>query len=148
MNKNKEDSSDEEGLREFHIDQADAAQDIEDSFASSISSKRGRTRIPEQWTKVISLDQDDLEKIKMHVLANDLKLMTNLPLTSTTRKRDEWKPHFFSKAFLKANPRPTLEKFQLKEFKLKQLGIMVSKCRARFRAEAEKAQRQVGADAE
>ena len=109
MNKKKRESSDEDSLNEFHIDQADVVQDLEDSFASSVSSKRGRARIPEQWTKVISLDHDDLEVIKTHVLANDLKLMTNLPLVSTTRKRGEWKPHFFSKTFIKANKSITLD---------------------------------------
>ena len=103
MHQSPEGSFDEEELTEFHVDQADAGNEVEESFASSVSSKRGRPRIPEQWTKVISLDHDDLENLRMHVLATDLKMMTNLPLVSSTRKRAEWKPHFLSKNFLKAN---------------------------------------------
>jgi hypothetical protein len=65
-------------------------------------------------------------------------LSTSLPLVSSTRKRGEWKPHFLCKNFLKANTGVTLEKFRLKEVKMKQLGVLVSKRRANFRAEAEK----------
>ena len=141
MHIGRDDSFDEEELTEYHVDQADAEPDPNDSIASSISSKRGRPAIPEQWTKVISLDHDNLSKVKAYTLASDLLAAPNLPLESSARKRGTWKPHFLSSTFLRGKRGITLEQYKLKDTKLKQLAVLVSKRRAQFRAEAEKEQR-------
>ena len=87
MNNLGDDSFDEEELTEYHVDHADAEHELNDSIASSISSKRGWPAIPEQWTKVISLSNDNLSKVKVYVLASDLLAAPNLPLETSTRKR-------------------------------------------------------------
>jgi hypothetical protein len=140
-------SFDEEELTEYHVDHADAEPELNDSIASSIASKRGRPAIPEQWSKVISLEHDNLSKTKAHVLAPDLLAAPNLPLEPSTRKRGTWKPHFFSSTFLRGQRGITLEQYRLKDTKLKQLAVLVSKRRAQFRVEAEKEQRRASEQA-
>lgn len=39
---------------------------------STVSRGRGRPRIPEQWTRVISMKHDDLRQVKVHPIATDL----------------------------------------------------------------------------
>ena len=44
------------------------------SVNSNVSKKRGRRKIPEQWSRVISLSTDDLTNLKVFELAPDLLL--------------------------------------------------------------------------
>ena len=110
-----EDSNEEEELAEFHVDRADDVEEVEESVGSSLQSRRGRPRIPEQWTRVISLEHDELDQVKSHVLATDLMLTKNLPLESGERRKVEWKPHFHAQAFAKANRKISMEDFRLTE---------------------------------
>ena len=89
-------------------DHGDLEYDVEDggdasalSLTNSAPSRRGRPTIPKQWTKVISLDFDDLDAIKVYQLASELLLMPNLPLTANTRVKKKWTPYFFSPHFIK-----------------------------------------------
>ena len=56
------------------MDPADQLADLDPSVESKIVKKRGRPRIPEQWSGVINLEQDDVSKIKIRDLATDLML--------------------------------------------------------------------------
>ena len=47
-------------------------QSLDVSVNSNGSKKRGRRKIPEQWSRVISLSQDDLTNLKVFELAPDL----------------------------------------------------------------------------
>ena len=55
MERNVNVSVEEEDLVEFQFDPADLTVELEASFDSVASTKRGRRRIPEQWTRVVSL---------------------------------------------------------------------------------------------
>ena len=57
-----------EELTEFIQDPADQADMEETSFESETAAKRQSRRIPERWTGVISLDHDDLQRIKLRDL--------------------------------------------------------------------------------
>ena len=46
--------------------------------ASLAASKRGRPKLPELWTKVISFNYDKLDKLKGYVIATDLLMVSNL----------------------------------------------------------------------
>ena len=71
---------------------------------SSAPSKRGRPRIPESWTKVISLSHMDLEKIKVHVIATDLLMQQGIPGVDKTNDPEPWIPAFCPRTFVKNNP--------------------------------------------
>ena len=62
------------------MDPIDEANDKEDDKSNSAStvSKRGRPRIPESWSRVISLNHDNLDTTKIHNLAIDLMMAPNL----------------------------------------------------------------------
>ena len=75
------------------------------------------------------------------MLRNDLMLAPNLPRKPSTRRRQEWKPAFSSQTFVRTNKGITTEQFRLSDKQLKKLGVLVSKRRANFRTEAEKAVR-------
>jgi hypothetical protein len=58
-------SDDDDGYYDEEDDEEkkdDEKLSIDDSF-DSVKSKRGRPKIPEMWSRVISLSHDDLENI-------------------------------------------------------------------------------------
>ena len=87
---------------------------LQSSSISSLKSKpRGRPRIPEYWTRVISLEHDDLEGLKIYELATDLLLGSALSGLYNKKRRDEWEPLFSSKKFVRKHKEVTLEEFKL-----------------------------------
>ena len=56
------------------MDQAELVDLQASSISSAGTKSRGRKKIPERWTRVISLEQDDLENVKTYELASDLIL--------------------------------------------------------------------------
>ena len=92
---------------------SDEESDSEESiYSDSSTDKRGRPRIPEQWTKCISLEHDELTRAKTHVLANDLKLAAAFP-KSIKKGKNKIQPHFISSEFLKDCKEPKLTNFMM-----------------------------------
>ena len=58
---------------------SDEQEDDEVSFHSQSSQGRGRPRIPESWTRVISFKNDNLENQYCFPIGTDLILAQNLP---------------------------------------------------------------------
>ena len=87
-------SSDDSDLTEYHVDPADEAMVQEASLESQTPSKRGRRRIPEQWTKVVSLENTMNQNVKTYVIANDLMLACQIPPVTVKRSHKTWKPWF------------------------------------------------------
>ena len=69
-----EDLYEEEDVREEEKMSADQSVD-------SIKSKRGRPKVPDQWSRVISISADDLENIKVYELGPDLLLSSAVRAT-------------------------------------------------------------------
>ena len=106
-------------------------EDDEDlSVASIRSGRRGRPRILAMWTKVISLEHDDLEKLRTYDLATDLKLASTVPPIPTGRRNKTWMPFFSPKYFVKDRKNLTTEEYKLTPGKLKSLGMQASRIRA------------------
>ena len=59
----------EEEISEHPWDPSQAAH-LEDAHPTAA---RGRPRIPEQWTRVISVTHDNLDAIEIIVIANDFR---------------------------------------------------------------------------
>ena len=58
---------------------------------ASVKSKRGRKKIPDMWTRLISFSDDDLENLRVFELAPDLLLGNAMKETKTRGKQAaEW----------------------------------------------------------
>ena len=69
-------------------------QEVEVTYSAQSQStgKRGRPAIPEKWTQVISLDKDNLDSLKTHIIANDLMLMTGFQAGAKGTSEEVWNP--------------------------------------------------------
>ena len=65
MDQNSSSSDIDEELQEHLHDPAEADAMQESSLNSSSTRKKGRPRIPERWTRVVSFADDDLSSIKI-----------------------------------------------------------------------------------
>jgi hypothetical protein len=73
-----------------------------DLSVDSVKSKRGRPKIPTQWSRVISISADDLEDVKVYELGPDLLLSKAVTATlSRGRPAKEWKPLFWPEQYAK-----------------------------------------------
>ena len=70
------------------LDQLDDEWEDEDvKSISSKQSKRGRKKIPEQWSRVINLSKDDLSELRVHELAPDLLMSNGMKYTLSRGKK-------------------------------------------------------------
>ena len=80
MSQGNQSQSDEDGdLAEYHVDLQDKLYDEEISKQSSQKKCRGRPKMPEKWTRVISINYDALDKLKSYQLNTDLLLAAGVP---------------------------------------------------------------------
>ena len=80
---------------------------------------RGRRKLPELWTRVISVHHDDLNAIKPVALADDLKLAKGFPSSIMGNVTGQWKPLFHPRKFAEENPLMSLDRFRLSFEELK-----------------------------
>jgi hypothetical protein len=113
---------------------------VGDSVESLPSQGRGRRRIPDQWSQVLSLDGVKEPRIKSYLVSTDLLYARGIPATPPTRREKNWEPLFFSKTFIQNNPDITLEKFKVPEKRLKALGVQATQLRGIIRREVERDQ--------
>ena len=110
-------------LEEVSADDHPPADEVEDdsiSVSGFGSRGRGRPRIAEVWTRVISLQHDDLQAQLKYPLGTDLLLAQNLPRTLYDGDGTGWQPFFLAKDFVKANFAITTELFRMEEAALLQ----------------------------
>ena len=79
MSEDSDTSFDNDELTEFNQDQGHCDEDAAVSVNSQSVKSRGRPRIQEQWSRVISVDVDNLENLKTFPLATDLLLADGIP---------------------------------------------------------------------
>ena len=96
------------------------------------TENRGRRRIPEQWTRVISVHHDDLSAIKLVALADDLKLATGYPSSILGNITGQWRPLFHPRKFAEENPLMSLDRFSLSFEELKEQAELVTRRRAQI----------------
>ena len=100
-------------LREEGIqgDSSDDNDELRNNDADEIAPKRGRPRIPEKWTRVISVYGDPLDNLRTFELGPELLLDQSFPTTTHIRGRPpDWKPIYWP---------PHIKKQQM-EFKVDQ----------------------------
>jgi len=133
-------SSSEEEITEFEVNPLQQYSEYVDSVESAPARGRGRPRIPDQWSQVLSLDGEHAPRIKEYLISTDLLYVKGIRPVPPTRREKEWAPIFFSKIFIKEHPKPTLEHFKLSANKLKALGVQVTRLRQQIRASVERDQ--------
>ena len=86
----------EQEISEHPFDPAQAAQMPDVNPVET----RGRPRLPELWTRVISVHHDDLTAIECVVIANDQKRSKKNPPSSTIGHiTGHWQPLFHPRRF-------------------------------------------------
>ena len=91
------DFSDDEELTEFHQDPIEQADEEVISIEDATLAKRGRKKVPEKWTKVITLSTVDACQIKLFDIASDLLMTPNLPKLVVGIPTQNWRPYFWPK---------------------------------------------------
>ena len=120
-------------MAEFDVDPVDELEAALESLNSVSSNRRGRPRIPEQWTRVISLETDKGKPIKGYELASDLMLADGQRnKLGDDLEQGSWAPHFYSKDFLSDIRNPKTEEYRLEREELQSFAEKASKIRKRF----------------
>ena len=68
------DSSSSEERSELLLPSENLEEGLDAHTVSGASSVRGRPKVPEQWTRLISFTHDDLDRLRVYELAPDLLL--------------------------------------------------------------------------
>ena len=64
--------------------------------------KRGPKRIPSKWSRIIAVDEVDIEELQVWVINDDIEELDELKSSLIPRKKKEWSPLFVSKDFFNA----------------------------------------------
>ena len=104
---------------------------------SQPSSKRGRKEIPQYWTRVISIDEQEQEEPTAHKIEDDLKYEYATPQSVLKQNKKSWKPLFDPKEWWMTNDAHQLEENKLKDRRLKILGKNATELRKIFADKAE-----------
>ena len=89
--------SSEDELSEFMKDPLERAnaESVDDPVETE--TKRKTRKLPDLWTRVISMDSDDLVNLKMHPLATDLLLREGYQKVRKKKGEAEWECFFSPK---------------------------------------------------
>lgn len=80
----------DEEISEVPNNPMDLADDEQLGEEEGIRRGRGAPKIPESWTRVISLSTDNLEAITVYPIKEDLKNNTGYPKTRKRHGEPDW----------------------------------------------------------
>ena len=98
--------------------------------AKQQAAKRGRTKWQPQWTRVISVDDDELNDIAIFPLHLDVQLQERMRRPEAELVDAAWVPLFLPSAYGEEIKELSLEERQMDVDELQRLGAMVSRHRA------------------
>ena len=103
-----------------------------------LPKKRGRPKIPQKWTRVISITHDSPLDLAVYEIDKDkASIDGRLPYPRAQRASvDPWRFLFLPKDYSANHPDLTLSGNQLTKWKLKTLGVEVTKMRRALREQA------------
>ena len=121
-------ASDDE-LSEFMKDPLERAnaESVDDPVETE--TKKKTRKLPDLWTRVISMDSDDLVNMKMHPLATDLLLRAGFQKIRKKKGDPEWECFFSPKIYIEMHPNPDLDRMRLSEDRFKRYGEQVTRIR-------------------
>jgi len=120
-------------------DLEDATESLESSKANSVVAKRtkGRPKIPEQWSRVISIRNDNLSKSRVFELGPDLLMADAMKYVPTRGKQLlEMEPIFFPDHYVKEGHSMKVKDNIMGRQSLEKLGRKVTKYRKMLRDRA------------
>ena len=80
------------------LSEDDMPSELRDSDPSSAGKRsRGRPRIPEAWTRVISVKLGEVIGVRIYEVATDLIMASAQASIGSKRRSLTWKPLFFNK---------------------------------------------------
>ena len=138
MSKQKQNHQEDEDMLEEENNNPEDDEHDEESGNSQSSQSKGRPRIQEQWTRVISMKMDNLSGKHSHNLATDLMIAKNLPTNLNNEEDEEWRPAFFPKDFVGTHIGITVENFAINDERLLEYGKQVTNIRKEIREKAER----------
>ena len=135
----------EEELSEYPWDPVarEAVNQVDEDEALEGQSKKSR-KLPEQWTRVISVFGDNLDQAKAYSTATDLLMAAGFQPLPFTAQEEPWKLLFSPKQFAIDNPDLVLDDYRLDVARLKDFGNHISDVREQIRALAKKSDAQSG----
>jgi len=79
------------------------------TYEGSWTGRRGRPKIQDCWTRVISMSKDQPDRIKLFKLSTELLLQSGLPMEAWHIEAGSWDPIFYPKQLVKDIAGVTLE---------------------------------------
>ena len=95
--------SETESFDEHELEDLDAEQEEGDrsqSVGTQSVRSRGRPRIPEKWSRIISINRDSLDSLRTFPLSTDL-LLASGTRASLRKSKEKWAPVFLPIHFVK-----------------------------------------------
>ena len=74
-----------------------------------LTGKRRREKLPEMWTRVISMSNDNLQELKVYQIAPDLLLNQGYEKTRKRKGEPDWEIHFLVSDMVEKHPNIDLE---------------------------------------
>ena len=118
--------------------QGSLSEDVDGLSASSlVVSKKGSRKLPEQWTRVISLSHDNVQNLRTFSIDTDLLMVSEIeneaePIQSILEEQNakkKWQLIFCPKEFGDNHTDISLEHYQLGEKRMKRYGEQISDLR-------------------
>jgi hypothetical protein len=127
----------EEELTE-RVDLEAASEEEEEVEAADarVPKKRGRPRIPIQWSRVMVVEPGEGVKMETRRLDFDLSLADALSRPDPGRRESDWEPFFHPKVFALEHDIEELEAWRLPEVLLKRYARLTTDLRKRQRERA------------
>ena len=107
---------------------ANDAEYADSEVLSDISknSARGRPRIPEKWTRVLSLNHHGVDDVKVEVLATALLMAANLPRPHIVDSDETTPPLFCPRTFVREQKEINVDDLKINPSVLMELGVDIS----------------------
>ena len=119
----------EEEHSEFITDPVERVDQESVELDKGSDTQKKSRRLPELWTRVISISSDNLTDLKVYSIASDLLLEQGYEKVRKRKGDPEWEIHFSPKLYLDQHPNLDLERSRLTVDRLKKYGEQVSKIR-------------------
>ena len=123
----------DEELSEFFFEPVGGEVEHAATNTQDLAETKTSRRLPELWTRVISINVDDLERVRTYPIATDLLVADGIELGQRDAGQQPWAPLFSPRGFAEQYPDATLDQYRFTPERLRQYGVQVSQMRRRLR---------------
>ena len=119
----------EEAISREEGKEGDGDSESDEPDGSEPSRGRGRPKIPVYWTRVIKVDEAELEELQKFQLATDLLMEDQEPQLTRRQRQQPWSMHFEPKQWRQEHPLQTMENSRLSTDLMLKHGKTLTKIR-------------------